>query len=37
VHNYLDWSERSRGAVVVKRVCGALVILGGIYLLYTAR
>jgi cytochrome c-type biogenesis protein len=37
VQNYLDWSERSRGAVVVKRVCGALVILGGIYLLYTAR
>ena len=25
------------GAVIVKRVCGALVLLGGLYLIYTAR
>jgi cytochrome c-type biogenesis protein len=37
VQRYLDWNERSRGAVIVKRVCGALVILGGVYLFYTAR
>jgi len=36
VQRYLNWSERSKGAVIVKRVCGALVILGGFYLLYTA-
>ncbi len=36
VQNYLDWTERSRGAVVVKRVCGALVILAGLYMLYSA-
>ncbi len=36
VQRYLNWTERSKGAVIVKRVCGALVILGGLYLLYTA-
>jgi cytochrome c-type biogenesis protein len=37
VQRYLDWNERSRGAVIVKRVCGVLVILGGVYLLLWAR
>jgi cytochrome c-type biogenesis protein len=37
VQHYLDWNERSRGAVVLKRICGALVIVGGAYLLYSAR
>ncbi|MCD6416267.1 MAG: cytochrome C biogenesis protein [Planctomycetes bacterium] len=36
VQRYLDWNERSRGAVVLKKACGALVILGGLYLVYTA-
>lgn len=33
VQHYLNWNERSRGAVILRRVCGALVILGGIYLI----
>lgn len=33
VQQYLDWNERSRGAVILKKVCGALVILGGVYLI----
>jgi len=33
VQHYLNWNERSRGAVILKRVCGALVILGGVYLI----
>ena len=33
VQHYLNWNERSRGAVILKRVCGGLVILGGIYLI----
>jgi cytochrome c-type biogenesis protein len=37
VQSYLNWNERSRGVLIVKKVCGALVLLGGIYLLYTAR
>lgn len=36
VQNYLNWSERSKGTDIVKKVCGVLVILGGIYLIYTA-
>jgi len=36
VQRYLNWTERSKGAIIVKRVCGVLVILGGLYLIYTA-
>lgn len=36
VQRYLNWNEKSKGAVIVKRVCGVLVILGGLYLIYTA-
>jgi cytochrome c-type biogenesis protein len=35
VQRYLNWNERSRGAVILKKVCGALVILGGIYLVWS--
>lgn len=35
VQRYLNWSERSRGSLWLKRVCGALVVMGGLYLLYT--
>lgn len=37
VQGYLRWDERSRGTLVVKRLSGTLVLLGGVYLLYTAR
>jgi len=36
VQRYLDWNARSRGATRLRQACGVLVILGGIYLLYTA-
>jgi cytochrome c-type biogenesis protein len=36
VQRYLNWSEKSRGAVILKKACGVLVILGGLYLIYTA-
>jgi cytochrome c-type biogenesis protein len=36
VQRYLDWNEHSRGAVVLRGVCGALVIIGGLFLIYTA-
>jgi cytochrome c-type biogenesis protein len=36
VQRYLNWTERSRGAVVLRRACGVLVILGGVYLVYSA-
>ena len=36
VQRYLNWNERSRGAIIVKRVCGVLVLLGGLYMIYIA-
>jgi len=35
VQKFLHWNEKTKGAVIVKKVCGVLVILGGIYLLIT--
>jgi len=36
VQRYMNWNEKSKGSVILKRVCGVLVLLGGIYLIYTA-
>jgi cytochrome c-type biogenesis protein len=33
VQKYLDWSEGSRTFSIVKKVCGVLVILGGVYMI----
>lgn len=37
VQHYLNWNEKSKGAVILKKICGVLVLLGGLYLIYTAR
>lgn len=34
VQHYMDWSEKSKGTTIVRRICGILVLLGGIYLIY---
>lgn len=36
VQRYLNWNERSKGATIMRRICGVLVLIGGIYLIYTA-
>lgn len=36
VQHYLNWNERSKGALWLKRICGLLVIAGGIWLIYSA-
>jgi cytochrome c-type biogenesis protein len=36
VQRYLNWNEKSRGAVILKRICGVLVLLAGLYLIYRA-
>ncbi len=36
VQRYMNWNEKSKGAVLLKRVCGVLVLLGGLYLIYVA-
>lgn len=36
VQRFLSWNERSKGVAVVKSICGVLVILGGVWLIYSA-
>jgi cytochrome c-type biogenesis protein len=36
VQKYLNWTEQSKGTTYLKRVAGLLVILGGLYYIYTA-
>ncbi|MHC4617525.1 MAG: cytochrome c biogenesis CcdA family protein [Planctomycetota bacterium] len=37
VQRYMNWNEKSRATTVIKSVCGVLVILGGLYLIYIAK
>ena len=36
VQRYMNWNEKSKGAGILKKICGVLVLLGGIYLIYAA-
>ena len=36
VQRFLNWNEQSQGLTVVKIICGILVILGGVWLIYSA-
>jgi cytochrome c-type biogenesis protein len=36
VQRYMNWNEKSRSTIIIKKICGVLVLLGGIYLIYTA-
>ena len=31
VENYLKWNERSKGIVIIKKVCGILIIIAAVY------
>lgn len=33
VQRYFNWNERSKGSIVLKKVCGIFVLLGGVYLI----
>lgn len=35
VQRFLNWNEQSKGVTIVKAVCGVLVILGGVWLIYS--
>jgi cytochrome c-type biogenesis protein len=36
VQRFLNWNEQSKGVAIVKTVCGVLVMLGGLWLIYSA-
>jgi len=35
VEKYLNWSESSKGVIVLRKICGVLVLFGGVYLIIT--
>lgn len=37
VQRYLNWNESSKGALILKKACGVLVVLGGIYLIVSVQ
>jgi cytochrome c-type biogenesis protein len=37
VQRYLNWNERSRGGTILRAVCGILVLVAGVYLIYIAH
>ena len=36
VQHYLNWNEPPKGPTILKKVCGVLVLLGGLWMIYTA-
>lgn len=36
VQRYLNWNERTKGAIILRKVCGVLVLAGAAYTIYTA-
>jgi Thiol:disulfide interchange protein len=34
VENYLKWNERSKGIMVIKKICGVLIIVAAVYLVF---
>ncbi len=36
VQRYMNWNEKSRGAIILKKICGILVLMGGLYLIFIA-
>ena len=36
VQRYMNWNEKSKGALILKKVCGALILLAGLYMIWRA-
>ena len=36
VQKYMNWNERSKGTVILKKTCGILILIAGLYLIYIA-
>jgi cytochrome c-type biogenesis protein len=36
VQQYMNWNEKSKGAIILKKICGVLVLIGGLYLIFIA-
>jgi cytochrome c-type biogenesis protein len=36
IQYYMDWNEKSKGIIILRKICGVLVLISGLYLIYTA-
>ena len=36
VQRYMNWNEKSKGTVILRKICGVLVLFGGLYLIFIA-
>ncbi|MFC1781496.1 cytochrome c biogenesis CcdA family protein [Planctomycetota bacterium] len=36
VQGYMNWNEKSKGTIILKRICGVLILIAGLYLLFNA-
>jgi cytochrome c-type biogenesis protein len=36
VQRYMNWNEKSKGTIILKKICGILILLGGLYLVFIA-
>ena len=34
VRRYMNWNQKSGGEVIIKKICGVLVLIAGLYLIY---
>jgi cytochrome c-type biogenesis protein len=37
IQRYMNWNEKSRATIIIKSICGLLLILCGLYLIYIAK
>jgi cytochrome c-type biogenesis protein len=37
VQRYMNWNEKSKGTAILKKICGVLVLMGGLYLIYITK
>ena len=35
LQKYLNWNEKSKGTILIKKICGVLIVLGGMYLIWS--
>ncbi len=36
VQRYMNWNQKSKATIIIKKICGILVLIAGLYLIYTA-
>ena len=37
VQRYMNWNEKSKGTLIIKKICGVLILVAGLYLIYIAN